>query len=289
VSLAIDDDASDDRQFSRSAADTRRGHPERRRVRHETVEEGFRGFVARTLGDEGREWIAQLPSVYAELAGRWRLVLAPELPGGLLSSVRAVSLEDGSQAILKIGSSTRTHDEIEALRAWGGGGAPMLLAADIELRAMLLERIEPGGHPVGAPGVAVAAVLRQLHVPPHAGLPMLTAIVPERIEHAVRDRRASEQKASWALAKTAELARDAPTPVLLHGDFDERNLLVCSRRGICAIDPLPCAGDPAYDAAYWVHGNRRRGRRARLDAVVAATGLDRGRIRDWAAIVGVHG
>jgi streptomycin 6-kinase len=77
--------------------------------------------------------------------------------------------------------------------------------------------------------------------------------------------------------------------MLVHGDFDDRNLLVCARRGLCAIDPLPCAGDPAYDAGYWVHANRRPGRRARLDAIVAATGLDRERVRDWAAVVGVHG
>lgn len=256
---------------------------------HETVEEGFRGFVARTFGDEGREWIARLPSVQAELAERWRLVLGPELRGGLLSSVRTVALEDGGGAILKIGFSRRTHDEIEALRAWQGGGAPLLLAADTERRAMLLERVEPGSHLAEASAEAVGTVLRQLHIPPHPGLPALTELARERIANALRDGRAPEQKVTWALAKADQLDRDAPAPVLLHGDFDERNLLVCSRRGLCAIDPLPCAGDPAYDAAYWVHGNRRPGRRARLDAVVAATGLDRDRVRDWAAVVGVHG
>jgi streptomycin 6-kinase len=258
-------------------------------VNREVVEPGFRAFVARTLGDEGREWIARLPSIEEELAERWGLVLGPELPGGLLSCVRAVTREDGSEAILKIGSWRRTRDEIEALRAWRGGGAPLLIAADVELKAMLLERIEPGGHPVGAPGDAVGAVLQQLHVPAHDELQTLREIVRKRVKRAARDGRASAQKARWALAKADELERDAPAPVLLHGDFDERNLLVCSRRGLCAIDPLPCAGDPAYDAAYWVHGNRQPGRRGRLDALVAAGGLDRARVRDWAAIIGVHG
>ena len=154
---------------------------------------------------------------------------------------------------------------------------------------MLLERVVPGGHPPDTSGVAIGTVLRRLHVPPPTGLPPLADVVCERIGDAVRDQRVSDQKATWALAKLDQLSRDAPAPMLLHGDFDERNLLVCSRRGICAIDPLPCAGDPAYDAGYWVHGNRRPGRRARLDAAVAATGLDRERVRDWAAVVGVHG
>ena len=77
--------------------------------------------------------------------------------------------------------------------------------------------------------------------------------------------------------------------VIVHGDFDERNLLLCARRGLCAIDPLPSAGDGIYDAAYWVHANRRPGRRARFDAMTAAAGLDRERLKDWCAVIAVHG
>ena len=75
----------------------------------------------------------------------------------------------------------------------------------------------------------------------------------------------------------------------MHGDFDERNLLVCDRRGLCAIDPLPFAGEGAYDAAYWIHANRRPGRRARFEAMAAAIDADRRRLRDWCGIVAVHG
>jgi len=245
--------------------------------------------VARVYGDEGRAWIATLPAVLDELAVRWRLELGPELPGGLLSCVRAATRADGTEVVLKVGARPSTQREIAALRTWEGRGAPTLLEADEEQRALLLERIRPGSDPAGADAVTVAAVLRELHVAPAFELPMLADTALKRIDRAVRDGRASGQKADWARATVAGLERDAPTSVLLHGDFDERNLLVCDRRGLCAIDPLPCLGDPAYDAAYWVHGNRRPGRRARLDAIVAATGLDRARVRDWAAVVGVHG
>jgi streptomycin 6-kinase len=253
------------------------------------VEPGFRAFVTRVYGDEGRAWIARLPSVLETLTERWGLELGPELPGGLLSYVRAVTLGGGDKAVLKVGSWPRTRDEIVALRAWAGEGAPVLLAADEDLQAMLLERIEPGVHPVDASGEAVGVLLRRLHVAPPPKLQTLAETVRERVETALRDGRASEQKASWALARAAELEGNPPATVLLHADLDERNLLVCRRRGLCAIDPLPCAGDPAYDAAYWVHGNRRPGRRSRLEAIVAATGLDHARVRDWAAVVGVHG
>ena len=204
---------------------------------------------------------------------------ARELPGGLLVSVRAATREDGAEAVLKVGAWHLTHHEIAALRVWGGRGAPALLEADEELRALLLERIQPGAHPDRADAGAVAAVLREIHVTPPSGLPSLAETVVERIDNALRDERTSRQKADWARTKAAELERDAPPAVLLHGDFDDRNLLVCGRRGLCAVDPLPIAGDPAYDAAYWVHGNRAPGRRARLDAIAAITGLDRARVR----------
>jgi streptomycin 6-kinase len=30
--------------------------------------------------------------------------------------------------------------------------------------------------------------------------------------------------------------------------IENKNILVCQKRGLVVIDPLPCIGDPAYDA-----------------------------------------
>jgi len=256
----------------------------------ETVGETSRAFIARHFGETGRAWLDQLPAVVGELSRRWELEIGPPLHGGLLSAIHEVTRADGSDAVLKIsGPWSPYSDEVVALRAWNGGPAPSLLETDAESRALLLERIMPGTHPDSAPVDVVAGLQRTLHVEPPPGLPALADAVRGRIEDAVRGGRASEQKGHWALETVSALGRDPPDPVLVHGDFDERNLLLCERRGLVAIDPIPCAGDPAYDAGYWVHGNRRPGRRARLDAIVDATGLPRDRVRDWAAVVGVHG
>jgi len=257
--------------------------------RAESVEETSRAFIARHFGAEGRSWLAQLPSTLAEIARRWELELGPALQGGLMSSVQLVTTADGKTAVLKIaGPWSPTQDEAAALRSWGGGGpTPTLLRADIAAGALLLERIEPATSGVDATADEVAGVLQVLHVPPPAGLPNLPDLVQERLETARHAGRPGH-KLEWALAKLTQLEESPQPQVLVHGDFDERNLL-WSTRGLVAIDPWPCAGDPAYDAAYWVHGNRRPGRRARLEAIVAATGLPRDRVRDWAAVIGVHG
>ena len=256
----------------------------------EEVRPGFRAFVARTFGDEGRAWLASLPGVADELARQWRLTLGPELPGGLLSLVREATTADGRAVVLKLGAPwPRALDELAALTRWAGVGAPDVLVVSTEHRAAVLERILPGTHPdPGEPG-AVARVLRELHVDPLSSLPELEEIVRSRLGTAVRDGRLPADRAARALETAMALLPDAPSPVLLHGDFDDRNLLTCLRRGLAAIDPLPCVGDPAYDAAYWAHANGRSGRRARQDAIAGALALDPDRVRRWGTVVATHG
>ena len=91
----------------------------------------------------------------------------------------------------------------------------------------------------------------------------------------VRDGRASEQKASWAKPRPTSSIAARHCPFSSTATSTSATYWSAHAAGLCAIDPLPCAGDPAYDAGYWVHGNRRPGRRARLDAIVSATGLER--------------
>jgi len=255
----------------------------------EIVEPTFRSSVTRLVGDEAREWLAGLPALEGEIAELWHLELGDELPGGLLASVRAARRADGTDAVLKLsGPWDRTADEIECLRLWGGGPAPTLLEADGQRGAILLERIAPGTRATGADPASVAALLAAIHVPDGIGLRALDVTVSRRLDRAAREGRASGRRLAWARTAVQRLQENAPMSVIVHGDFDERNLLTCARRGLCAIDPLPCSGEGTYDAAYWVHANRRRGRRARFDAMVAA-GFERDRLRDWCAVVAVHG
>jgi streptomycin 6-kinase len=256
----------------------------------EDVEETFRSSTIRVVGDDARAWLDALPALEAEICAHWRLEPGPELRGGLFALVRLVRRGDGSDAVLKLaGRWDRPADEIASLRAWDGGPAPRLLEADESRGAILLERIVPGEKAVDARPESVAGLLERIHVPAPPSLAALDEIVRRRIDRAEQEERASPQRLAWAREALERLEVTPPEPVLVHGDFDERNLLLCDRRGLCAIDPLACSGDGAYDAAYWIHANRRPGRRARFDAIAAATGLDPRRLRDWCGIIAVHG
>jgi streptomycin 6-kinase len=111
-----------------------------------------------------------------------------------------------------------------------------------------------------------------------ASLEPLGEVVQSRLRRTA-ERGASAAAVERALATLERLEGAATPPALVHGDFDGRNLLRCERRGLVTIDPLPAAGDPAYDAAYWAHANGLPGRRARQHAIAAS----------WVSIPGASG
>jgi streptomycin 6-kinase len=256
----------------------------------EVVHETFRSFVARQFGSAGRAWLATLPKTLAAVASEWQLELGAELTGGVLACVVRAHTALGEDVVLKVaGPWDRPGDEIGCLRRWNGRGAPRLLRADPYRGAFLLELIRPATLATDATADEIARLLRVLHVEPYGDLRPLDEVVRRRVEQAVDQGRASPETAAKAMASIERLQRDAPPPVLLHGDFDERNVVRCDVRGLAAIDPLPAGGDPAYDAAYWAHANRRPGKRQRVEAIARALGLDAARVRRWGAVIAVHG
>jgi streptomycin 6-kinase len=255
------------------------------------VEPSFRAFVVRMFGAEGRRWLDELPDLTSGLASRWGLELGAELSGGVLACVREAVTKDGRAVVLKVaGPWSPTAKEAAALRAWSGAAAPELLEVDENVGALLLERISPGAPVWDAQATEVAAVLRSLHAAPSfPGLRSIGETAERRVIRALEQSRSTPYKVDWALGKIAELESEPAPSVLLHGDFDGRNLLRCARRGLAAIDPLPCVGDPAYDAGHWAHANGLPGRRARTTAVAEALGLDVARVRGWCAVAAIHG
>jgi streptomycin 6-kinase len=88
----------------------------------------------------------------------------------------------------------------------------------------------------------------------------------------------------------AQLERpDGPpsgSPVLLHGDFQTKNLLEATGGAVAAIDPLPCVGDPAFDAATWsVLSPAPEPIAARVEAIARALAWDPAPVARWAALL----
>jgi streptomycin 6-kinase len=185
---------------------------------------------------ERRKWLARLPGTVQEPAQRWSLRLGqPYQPGGRSAWVAPVVDAAGRDLVLKVGW---WHDEAaheaEGLRAWAGGGAVRLHAAEVsgQTSALLLERCRPGTalavlEPEPVQDVVIAELLRRLWITPPAGHPfrplqeMCTAWASEFTERV----EASPGSCDPGMARTAvEVIR------LLPGTADRAVLAGLARR-----------------------------------------------------------
>ena len=80
------------------------------------------------------------------------------------------------------------------------------------------------------------------------------------------------------------LAQEPSPTVLLHGDLTPANILHGGeQRGLVAIDPAPCMGDPAFDIVdlvFWQAGDLEM-IRSRAELLAKADGVDATRLLDW--------
>ena len=277
----------------------------RRNVADALYSRDFERFVARHFGARGRGWLDELPARVDHYARLWAFEVEHHLSGGLMSCCLAVRGLDGTSAVLKLaGPWTPARPEIRALAFWAGIAAPTLLRHDEVGGALLLERIEPGtafnGGAAPADAARVAELLRALHTPrPIPGrlmreLPPLAAVVETLIRTAGEEAEARSHTEAVALKPTLSRARRITRALLngwggravvLHGDLENKNILVCQKRGIVAIDPLPSIGDPAYDAGYWAASAPPDECRDERCAILAeALSLDPERVRLWASV-----
>jgi streptomycin 6-kinase len=255
--------------------------------------------------DEGvREWIAALPSIVADLAGRWSLrVGEPFQPGGQCSWTAPVTGPAGIRLVLKVGyrfPGGEERDEAAGLRVWAGNGAVRLQAgAETELAyALLIERCLPGtplGQALPEPeqDLVVAALLRRLWAQPHAAYPFrplaqMCAAWAREFEQdyaaAAPADRVDPGLAGAGIALFRELPETADSQVLLCTDLHGENILAAQRAPWLVIDPKPYLGDPAYDVLQHMLNceDRLATDAAGLAARMASlAGLDAARVRHW--------
>jgi streptomycin 6-kinase len=221
---------------------------------------------AARLTDEGREWLATLPSTVAGLAARWQLTTGAALTGGTASYVVAATTAAGAAVVLKVAlpPAIEGHADFDAeltpLRV-GGSGYCRLLSYDVPARALLLERLGPSlpgcGLPVGEQLTAIATTLRSAWVPPPPGVRLtdlrekgewLADFVARTWEATGRPCTRRTVDVAAQLARTRAQEHRPAAAVVLHGDAHPRNLLA-SAGGFRLIDPDGVIGEREYDLA----------------------------------------
>jgi streptomycin 6-kinase len=228
------------------------------------LDQELRLRLGRRFGAAIDGWFDGLPDVLVVLAERWDIEWGTVIQCGNMSVVIRCRAENGREAVLKVSPDReRVANEAAALASWETTHVPSVLAVDESVGALLIEAIEPGT-PLAESATyprleSLAALLRSLH---EAGVPdsryrPLADRVTQLFDSGMKDydRRPDLAGVIPPVLYTRgrrlamRLAVDAAPSMLLHGDLTAVNILDGGAdRGLVAIDPAPCLGDPAFDA-----------------------------------------
>jgi streptomycin 6-kinase len=262
------------------------------------LDEELRLRLARRYGSETDEWFDALPAVLRELEERWELRWGELIQRGSMSVVVRCRA-DGRPAVLKVTPDlARVGSEAAGLARWTTPHVPAVLAVDEGVGALLLEAVEPGtplAESAGYPSAgSVAALLTSLH---DDGVPDPSfQSVADRVTHLFdSSKKLYERKPELVELISPDLyergrrlalrlAAEPASSALLHGDLTSVNVLDGgAERGLVAVDPAPCVGDPSFDAVDLVlwRAPDVGAIAARAEKLAAATRLDAGRVLDW--------
>lgn len=262
----------------------------------------FKNKIINTFGQAGKDWLEGLPEILTDFSHRWSLRLGDPFEPLSYNYVVPAWQSDGDEVVLKAGVPRREmRTEIEALRAYEGVGAVLLLEADSDRGVMLLERLKPGTHLLqvtdDARSTQIAAEMMQRlwrPVPQTNSFPTVGDWAEgfERLRAQFEGGTGPfpEALVSKAEGIYQELLPTCSELVLLHGDLHHWNVLSAERMPWLAIDPKGVIGEPAYDVGAWLRNpipqiaharNRRETTNRRVAQLSEVLGFERDRILAW--------
>jgi len=263
------------------------------------LDDELRLRLRRRYGNGIDAWVDELPLVLVALGDRWAVEYESLIQRGSMSVVVRCRDRAGRAAVLKVcPDRNRLANEARALECWRTTHVPAVLAVDEAIGALLIEAIEPG-----TPLVELAAYPGSERV-----VNLVTALhgrtsarqsfrpVSEHITHLFESsRRLYEWKPDLVdlippdtyergRKLAMRLAENAPRTVLLHGDLTPVNILDGGvDRGLVAIDPAPCLGDPAFDVVdlvFWLAHDAAT-IELRAEQIALGIGADADRVLAW--------
>jgi streptomycin 6-kinase len=262
------------------------------------LDESVRRRLRVRFGDEIEPWLDEAPTVLGTLAERWGLEFGALIPHGSMSVIVRCDTTDGRSAVLKITPDRdRLGREAAALKSWATPHVPSVYEVDLAAGALLTEAIEPGTMLRDTSGYAsiesIAELMSSLHTrgTPAAEFPPLSQFIAYIFDSTARLRRlhpelvelVPEDLYERGRRFAARLAAEPSSTVLLHGDLTPVNVLDGGDRGLVAIDPACCLGDPAYDAVdllVWRAPDIAT-IEARAAVLAPSIGVDEARLLDW--------
>ena len=226
--------------------------------------------VRKAVKADGNEsWLDELPGVVDSLAREWSLMIGSSFAGGHGALVVAVTLADGTSAVLKVGVPGRdVGQEAMMLRLANGAGCAKLLREDVARQALLLERLGAPMYDIVADPVSRHNLLCDVAVRlwrpigPDVDLPTGAKLAEQYADRLPglwerMGRPCSPATVADALEcmNRRRLAHDDQSSVLVHGDIHEMNALQAIDGSYKLIDPAGLRAEPACDLGTIVRCN----------------------------------
>jgi streptomycin 6-kinase len=220
------------------------------------------------LGDKGRRWVEDLPETVRRLEQMWNIAVRASFAGGSVAYVAGATTADDTPVVLKLAMPDGLRGngdwrrELDAVRLGQGRGYVGLLAFDVDVRAMLLERLGP---PIADLGLSIEEQISDIATTVSLGWqrPADTAAWRTGFEQAVFLGRCIDEwwqsldepcpriviETALDCVRRRADAFDLSTAVMIHGDAHSWNVLDCPAGGYRLIDPDGMLSEPAHDLA----------------------------------------
>ncbi|MEV6791564.1 aminoglycoside phosphotransferase family protein [Streptomyces sp. NPDC051320] len=246
---------------------------------------------------EGTEWLEDLPRAIQFQCEQWDLRVEGELSHGSNAVVVPVARESEAFVLRMTPPGTGVAEQVSALRFWDGRGTVQLIDADVDRRAILLERLDMHRSLADRPVDEAVAVLGQM-------MRRLAVAVPASLDvrstAAVVRARAAKLEPEWrqlqrpfdsaflteALDIAVNLSSTRSSALAVNGDLHSGQVLRGSREPWLTVDPILLRGDIEYDLArvLWTRLDDMADAAEiveHFETAVAEGGLDRAHARDW--------
>nr|WP_241829030.1 aminoglycoside phosphotransferase family protein [Saccharothrix sp. CB00851] len=250
--------------------------------------------LTRRFGPSVAEWCARVPEQAAQAAARWGLTLGDVMPPGA-SSVVVAGDRMGEPVVLKLSPDPAfLAEQASVLRSFAPSGRVPAVLAEAD-GVLLMEAVRPGTPadelPTPPSPQEWADLATALHTVPDAGGPWQDlrarceeafARIGRRLTEPAIAAHITDRTWTKALNRCRALL-DTQPHVLLHGDLHLGNVLDGGpHRGLVAIDPRPCVGDPCFDVVdYALAAAGHEGITTRATTTAQAAGLNPDRLHEW--------
>jgi len=251
--------------------------------------------VAKAVDAGATAWLENLPELVATLAAAWDLRLGVPFQDATEAYVVEATRSDGTPAVLKLlvpRPGAPAAGEITFLREAGGEACARLLAYDISLGVLLLERLGPALSDLGLPISRRLPILCDLAAavwrPTSAALPT-GATRAQRMSRYIRRKwtelgepcgRAAVDQA-LAAGESRRRAHHPGRAVLVHGDIHQWNAMRAGA-GFKLVDPDGYVAEPECDLGVLLREDPAEGDlRNRCTWLAGRTGTDPRAIWEW--------